>query len=182
MRFFHCVLRTASLYYLCFVCCFIVLFVLHCTTHLGVQALRTLIERCSTMGSSPVACCIQLPQIYLYYLIKKNVSVGYKIHPASVLHKTYHQSAHKKTTMLQTSETTTDLPVRTDRIEVWESCCLRLDKRIVVFMSQLSTSLTIIFFCMFMLCAYRDCETFARYSPLLTLVIGVWLPQPRMIK
>ena len=71
MRFFHCVLRTASLYYLCFVCCFIVLFVLHCTTHLGVQALRTLIERCSTMGSSPVACCIQLPQIYLYYLIKK---------------------------------------------------------------------------------------------------------------
>jgi len=84
--------------------------------------------------------------------------------------------------MLQTSTPTPDLPVCIDRTEVWESCCLRLDKRIVVFMSQLSTSLAIIFFCMYMLCTHRDCDTFARYSPLLTLVIGVWLPQPRMIK
>jgi hypothetical protein len=84
--------------------------------------------------------------------------------------------------MLEISTPATDLPVRTERIEVWESCCLRLDKRIVVFMSQLSTSLSVIFFCIYMLCTHRDCDTFARYSPLLTLVIGVWLPQPRMIK
>lgn len=64
---------------------------------------------------------------------------------------------------------------------VWTSCCLRLDKRGVVFFAQLAISVGIAGFSVGMMAAYPDdCATFSRYSPLLTLVGGIWLPQPNL--
>ena len=62
----------------------------------------------------------------------------------------------------------------------WNSCCLRVDKRALSFFTQASFSAAIVGFCIVILSLNQDCATFSRYSPLLTLVIGVWLPSPRL--
>ena len=63
---------------------------------------------------------------------------------------------------------------------LWTSCCLKLDKRATIFFSQLSISLIIIAFCLYQLVHLVDCEPQQAYIGLLTLVLGVWLPQPNM--
>ena len=62
----------------------------------------------------------------------------------------------------------------------WVSGCLKMDKRAVVFFSQLAISLSICAFTIGMMSFNQDCATFSRFSPLLTLVVGIWLPQPSM--
>ena len=62
----------------------------------------------------------------------------------------------------------------------WNSCCLRVDKRALSFFTQAAFSGCIVAFCITMLCTAQDCATFSRYSPLLTLVVGVWLPSPQL--
>ena len=62
----------------------------------------------------------------------------------------------------------------------WNSCCLRVDKRALINFTQAAFSGTIVAFCISLLAINQDCETFSRYSPLLTLVVGIWLPQPQM--
>ncbi len=62
----------------------------------------------------------------------------------------------------------------------WTSCCLRMDKRAVAYFGQMGISAAIIGFTIGMMSVYKDCDTFSRYSPLLTLVVGVWLPQPQL--
>ncbi len=61
----------------------------------------------------------------------------------------------------------------------WKSCCLQVDKRALSYFTQAAFSGVIVAFCVVMLTANQDCATFSRYSPLLTLVIGVWLPSPQ---
>ena len=63
---------------------------------------------------------------------------------------------------------------------VWKSCCIRSDKRAILFFSQVLTGVGIITFCVAMLVTNTDCATFSRYSPLLTLVVGILLPNPRL--
>ena len=62
----------------------------------------------------------------------------------------------------------------------WRSCCLVLDKRATIFFAQLTFSLIIVGFCVGMLITNQDCPTFSRWSPLLVLILGVWLPQPSL--
>lgn len=62
----------------------------------------------------------------------------------------------------------------------WESCCLRIDKRAITYFSQMTFSAVIIAFCISMLVANQNCETFSRYSPLLTFVVGYLMPQPAL--
>ena len=62
----------------------------------------------------------------------------------------------------------------------WRSCCPQVDKRALSFFTQAGFSAAIVGFCIVMLITSHDCETFSRYSPLLTLVIGVWLPSPQL--
>ena len=62
----------------------------------------------------------------------------------------------------------------------WESCCIRIDKRAVLFFSQLMISLIIIFFCIYQLVILPDCESKTPFMGLLTLVIGVWVNPPTM--
>ena len=62
----------------------------------------------------------------------------------------------------------------------WRSCCLVLDKRFTIFFAQLTFSVIVVGFCIGMLVVNDDCDTFSRWSPLLVLVLGVWLPQPSL--
>ena len=62
----------------------------------------------------------------------------------------------------------------------WESCCLRVDKRALSFFTQLTISASIVAFTVTQLILDQSCESFSRYSPLLTLVVGVWLPSPQL--
>ena len=62
----------------------------------------------------------------------------------------------------------------------WRSCCQVLDKRATIFFAQLAFSLIIVGFCVGMLITNQDCPTFSRWSPLLVLILGVWLPQPSL--
>jgi len=60
----------------------------------------------------------------------------------------------------------------------WTSCCLKMDKRAVLFFSQLIFSLSICSFSIGMMVYNQDCPTYSRFSPLLTMIIGVWMPSP----
>ena len=62
----------------------------------------------------------------------------------------------------------------------WTSCCLKMDKRAVVYFSQIGLSVSICAFTIAMMAYNQDCATFSRFSPLLTLIVGVWMPQPQM--
>ena len=62
----------------------------------------------------------------------------------------------------------------------YKSCCLTIDKRALNYFTQAFFSGSIIIFCIAMLSMNTDCDTFSRYSPLLTFVIGVWVPNPTM--
>ena len=62
----------------------------------------------------------------------------------------------------------------------WSSCSLKVDKRALAYFTQASFSAVILAFCIAMLITAQDCATFSRYSPLLTLVVGVWLPSPQL--
>jgi hypothetical protein len=75
----------------------------------------------------------------------------------------------------------TKVDINNNKIEnTWTSCCFNLDKRAVGFFTQVIFSASIVTFCIIILITNQDCATFSRYSPLLTLVVGVWLPSPRI--
>jgi hypothetical protein len=57
---------------------------------------------------------------------------------------------------------------------------MELDPRAVVFFSQLFISVGIMTFCVYQLVLYRDCETREGYMALLTFLVGVYLPTPKI--
>jgi hypothetical protein len=63
----------------------------------------------------------------------------------------------------------------------WTSCCIKMDRRAVAYFGQMAISGSIAAFAIAMMASYPDdCATFSRYSPLVTLIAGVWLPQPQL--
>ena len=62
----------------------------------------------------------------------------------------------------------------------WRSCCLTVDKRALLYFGQMGVGIVIIAFCLAMLIKNENCETFSRYSPLLTFIIGIMLPAPKL--
>ncbi len=65
----------------------------------------------------------------------------------------------------------------------WRSCCLLVDRRALLFVSQLGISISVMGLCIFQLITHHDdCETNQLYSGLLTMLIGIHLPQPKMRK
>ena len=75
-----------------------------------------------------------------------------------------------------------DLKLKKEKYDdLWHSCCgLTLDRRATLFFSQLSIAISVIGFCIWQLLHSHTCEKDALYSGLLTLVIGVYLPQPNL--
>ena len=64
--------------------------------------------------------------------------------------------------------------------DTWKSCCLVMDRRGVIFFSQLSISVMVMAFSIRQLIWLEDCNSQQTYTGLLTLCLGVWLPAPSM--
>lgn len=61
----------------------------------------------------------------------------------------------------------------------WKSCCFKIDKRVLVFSSQLIISIIILIFSMVQLIGeHGNCEGSAPYLTLISTLIGYWLPSP----
>jgi len=73
-----------------------------------------------------------------------------------------------------------DSEIKFNHDNTYKSCCLTIDKRALNYFTQAFFSGSIIAFCIAMLAANQDCATFSRYSPLLTFVIGIWVPNPNI--
>jgi hypothetical protein len=65
---------------------------------------------------------------------------------------------------------------------LWRSCCILVDKRVVVFSSQLLIAVSVISFCFYQLSIDDSCEHNQVYVGLLTMILGIFLPSPRVNK
>ena len=64
----------------------------------------------------------------------------------------------------------------------WVSCCFEVDKRVVLFFAQLSLAIYVVSFCMYQLTHLENCEAQSLYSGIMTFVIGIYLPNPKIYK
>ncbi len=63
----------------------------------------------------------------------------------------------------------------------WKSCCFEIDARVFQFIAILIISVMVISFCMFQLIYHaKTCPEQQMYMSTLTLVIGVFVPNPRI--
>ena len=70
-----------------------------------------------------------------------------------------------------------------DNENKWTSCCITMDKRAVLFFSQLGISVSIMGLCIYQLITHHDnCDSNQLYSGILTMLIGIHLPQPKLRK
>lgn len=69
-------------------------------------------------------------------------------------------------------------------IENTYKCCMggSTDKRVLVYISQLSFSLIVLGFCAIQLIRKDDYESTSIYLPLITTILGYWLPSPKLNK
>jgi hypothetical protein len=63
---------------------------------------------------------------------------------------------------------------------LWRSCCLVTDRRMIVFISQLVIGLSVISFSFVQLIRQDQCESNQLYIGLVTMIIGIFLPSPRV--
>ncbi len=62
----------------------------------------------------------------------------------------------------------------------YESCCLKVDKAAVQFFSQLGIMISIMMFCIYQLVNEENCGSHTTYLSLLTTLIGILIPAPKM--
>ena len=67
-----------------------------------------------------------------------------------------------------------------DETNVWRSCCFVADKRVIVFSSQLIIAFSVITFSFVQLARNNECEHNQLYVGLVTMIIGIFLPSPRV--
>lgn len=60
----------------------------------------------------------------------------------------------------------------------WRIGGKNFDKRFLVFASQIFVSISVIGFCMYQLHVNDECENQQEYISLLTLIVGIFLPEP----
>jgi hypothetical protein len=63
---------------------------------------------------------------------------------------------------------------------LWRSCCLVTDRRMIVFFSQLIIGISVISFSFIQLARNDECESNQLYVGLVTMIIGIFLPSPRV--
>jgi len=64
----------------------------------------------------------------------------------------------------------------------WESCCFNIDPQACIFFSQLGISIGCIAFSVYQLIDLQDCPSQQAYMALLLMILGVWLPSPKLNK
>jgi hypothetical protein len=62
----------------------------------------------------------------------------------------------------------------------WKSCCLTVDKRFVIFISQFSISLSVLGFSLYRLLTVSTCDETQIYIGLISTIIGIYMPQPKL--
>ena len=62
----------------------------------------------------------------------------------------------------------------------WRSCCLTADKNVVIFGSQMGVLTGLLIFSAAMLATAESCEASNMYLSLLTMVLGILMPNPRL--
>ena len=69
-----------------------------------------------------------------------------------------------------------------DEARRWNSCCFKLHPQATVFFSQFSMALIVIIFCCYQLVRLDNCEAQSLYSGIITLILGIYCPSPKMRK
>ena len=70
-----------------------------------------------------------------------------------------------------------------EKENTYKSCCLTVDLRPVKYFSQLLICITVITLCIFNLVEYPDdCNSNQVYIGLLTMIVGVFIPAPKLNK
>ena len=64
----------------------------------------------------------------------------------------------------------------------WRSCCLKTDRRAVIYFSQFGLSASVVVLCIYQLLTKNDCNSNQLFLGLLTLILGVYLPTPKISK
>ena len=67
-----------------------------------------------------------------------------------------------------------------DTENTYKSCCISSDKRALAFFSQFTISLMVMLFSFYKLINSDRCEDTQVYIGLITMIIGVYLPAPKM--
>ena len=62
----------------------------------------------------------------------------------------------------------------------WKSCCITMDKRAVQYFSQISIICFIIMFNIYQLLTLHECSSQVPYMSLLTFLIGLLCPNPKL--
>jgi cytochrome b561 len=65
---------------------------------------------------------------------------------------------------------------------VWESCCLKVNVHAVLYFTQLAVMLIGITFSIYQITNLSRCEDQTPYFGLLTSLIGIFLPSPKLFK
>jgi hypothetical protein len=65
---------------------------------------------------------------------------------------------------------------------IWKSFCFEIDRRVVIFFSQFSIGLMVISFSLYQLNKDNSCDHQQIYIGLLTMMVGIFLPAPRIQK
>lgn len=64
--------------------------------------------------------------------------------------------------------------------DTWVSCCFKCHKGALVYFTQLTIALIVIIFCIIKLVFSTSCEEDSLYSGILMLVVGCFLPNPKI--
>jgi hypothetical protein len=65
---------------------------------------------------------------------------------------------------------------------MWKSCCTLIDSRVLQFLVQSAMLFCVAIFCMFMLVKVDTCAEQQLFSGILTMVLGVFIPNPKVSK
>lgn len=69
-----------------------------------------------------------------------------------------------------------------EKNETWKSCCMTMDKRAVQYFSQISIITGIMIFTITQLVRLKECSSQVPYMSLLTFLIGILIPNPKISK
>lgn len=89
----------------------------------------------------------------------------------------------KLTRNISDIENQNDLTVDIEHIPrkyIWRSCCLILDSRAVLFFSQLAISIIVVIFCIRQMIVLEDPDAQKNYGILLSFMVGLWFPAPKI--
>ena len=64
----------------------------------------------------------------------------------------------------------------------WRSCCLKTDRRAVIYFTSFSLSASVLILCIYQLLTKDDCNSNQLFLGLLTFILGVYFPNPKIQK